>query len=313
MTRIAESASVRFAGDDAGRRYLEKIAQVELTLPPPDPAAMRKVSSGFSASLRTGPRFVRDSPAPVAKRRRWIGWIERAKWWPLAVWTLLLFVLLGAAADDNGDAPAGIDAALYITFVVAVGLIFWSSRLRRRRRRQREAYEREIEDLKQKGELTPDTVAAKVTPEGAHDAERGLVEDLVSSSFLDSTEFRAVEQFMAGYPASLPRESKRMFNHAQLMTEIARAREMFGGSSKLQARDLARWIVLRARWPAVGQAVLRDPGFLAELEAAAESGDEDAGILGADDVEELIALLRESPPLSRVIERLIYFIPADPA
>ncbi len=68
MTSISASASIRFAADngadsaeaaevadDVGRRYLEKIVQIELAVPPPDPVDMRAASSGYSDFLRASP------------------------------------------------------------------------------------------------------------------------------------------------------------------------------------------------------------------------------------------------------------------
>ncbi len=122
----------------------------------------------------------------------------------------------------------------------------------------------------------------------------------MSSSFLDSEEFRAVESFIVENPPTLPREAKRSFNHAQLMTEIARARHMFGGVPVLNPAHLAKWLVLREQWPALARAIARDPEVLDELERGAGKRDP-----------ELIELLDSGPPLGTVIERLIYFQPAE--
>jgi hypothetical protein len=181
---------------------------------------------------------------------------------------------------------------------------------RRRRRRQREEYERQIEELKEAGDLSPEDVRATLIAQTSA-ADKNLVGDLVSSSFLDSTEFRAVEAYISAHPSRLPRASKRMFNHAQLLTEIARSRDMFG---LLVPEHLAKWLVLRERWPAIGRAVLDEPTVMRELETAAHSGDlnghREGLVLNAhEDADELVALLVEEPPLAGVIERLIYFTP----
>ena len=153
-------------------------------------------------------------------------------------------------------------------------------------------------------------------PEGL-DADHELIRDLVSSSFLDSDEFRAVERFIADHPPRLPRAGERTFYHAQLLTEIARARHMFGGDPPLTPEHLAKWVVVTERWPAFARGVLVDPEILARLEAAATGGllDEELAscALQLTDVLPLTELLRGEPELAPLIERLIYFRPAAPA
>jgi hypothetical protein len=127
-----------------------------------------------------------------------------------------------------------------------------------------------------------------------------LISDLVSSSFLDSDEFRAVEAFIVENPPALPREAKRSFNHAQLLTEIARARHMFGGMPVLTPAHLAKWLVLREQWPAIARAIAREPEVLWHLERGEQERDP-----------ELTELLESEPRLGDVIERLVYFQPAD--
>ena len=127
-----------------------------------------------------------------------------------------------------------------------------------------------------------------------------LISDLVSSSFLDSDEFIAVEAFIVENPPALPREAKRSFNHAQLLTEIARARHMFGGTPVLTPAHLAKWLVLREQWPAIARAVAREPEVLGHLERGEHERDP-----------ELTELLESEPHLGDVIERLVYFQPAD--
>jgi hypothetical protein len=207
-----------------------------------------------------------------------------------------------------------------LTFLVTTVIGVWSSVLRRKHRRRRKEYERRIEELKDRGELSPEDIEAKViadTPPVELGAERGLVGDLVSSSFLDSAEFRAVERFVAEHPPRLPREGKRMFNHAQLLTEIARARQMFGGDPPLAPEHLAKWVVLSDRWPAIGRVVLRGPDLLCDLEDAATSEQLETQLdslsLKPNDIEELTELLRGPPQLGALIERLIYFKPAAPS
>jgi len=335
MEPIARSAGARYtttiAGRDVadpeeiGRRYLAKIVQLEIALPPPVPADMRRVIREYGSSLRDAqpnragrprPAFWRHRPALMHRLKeselRVVGtWqairrvVERARWWPLGL-VFLGFFAYGIVnpewldSEDNSD-PAS--TALGFLIIFTIGLGFWSRRLRRRTRRRRSDLKEQIEELKER-QLSPEEVEHEVLQRTAKapEADRGLISDLVSSSFLDSDEFRAVETFIADNPPALPREAKRSFNHAQLLTEIARARHMFGGVPVLTPAHLAKWLVLREQWPALGRAIAVEPERLAVLESG-NSGDEVAP--------EASELLARGPRLSDVIERLVYFQPAD--
>jgi hypothetical protein len=80
---------------------------------------------------------------------------------------------------------------------------------------------------------------------------------------------------------------------------------MFGGEPILTPRHLAKWLVLREQWPALGRAIALDPERLAEYEASRTPAN---GVS-----EEALELLCRDPPLGLVIERLVYFQPADRA
>ena len=319
MEPIARSAGARYAAsmpagaaidpEEIGRRYLAKIVQLEIALPPPDPADMRRVIREYGPSLRQA------LPDPVVQRpSRWqrlrgalrpersglTRAVARMRWWPLVVW-FLLGVVYGAftpgwTENDNSD-PASI--IWFSLFVPALILSLWSRRLRKRARQQRSDLKEQIEQLKDK-QLSPEQVEHEVLNQTATDtkANVSLISDLVSSSFLDSAEFRAVETYIAENPPALPREAKRSFNHAQLLTEIARARHMFGGEPQLTPAHLAKWLVLREQWPALGRRIAVEPEGLAQLQAA-------------DVAPEAWELLCEEPPLVGVIERLVYFQPAN--
>jgi hypothetical protein len=313
MEPIARSAGLRYAAsfptaqqvdpEEIGRRYLAKIVQLEIALPPPVPDDMRRVIRDYGPSLRHVP------PAPPA-RRRLRGRVRRdagvrrtvaaMRWWPLVVW-VALGVLYGAFTpgwwDNNGDDWATVTWTLL--FFPAVGLTVWSYLLRWRARRKRNALKEQIEELKGK-QLSAEQVQEEVA--AGRRANERLISDLVSSSFLDSQEFRAVETFICEHPPALPREAKRSFNHAQLLTEIARARQMFGGQPTLTPAHLAKWLVLREQWPALGRAIALEPERLAEMEGA-------AGPNGVSP--EAFELICRDPHLGAVIERLVYFQPAN--
>jgi hypothetical protein len=332
MAPIARSAGSRYAttltgGESAdpeeiGRRYLAKIVQLEIALPPPAPDDMRQVIREYGPSLRhphhdaeAAPRRLRwpafMSRLRASERRMAGSWqaieriVERARWWPL--WFLILVAFVygivnpeWANSSDDSDPVSTVGGFMLIA---AFALGWWSRRLRNRTRRRRTDLKEQIEELKQQ-QLSPDEIEHEVLQRTAAEpaVDHALIKDLVSSSFLDSDEFRAVETFISENPPALPREAKRSFNHAQLLTEIARARHMFGGDPVLTPAHLAKWLVLREQWPALGRRIAFEPAVLTDLESRNA---------GAQVPAEVYELLERGPRLSDVIERLVYFQPAD--
>jgi hypothetical protein len=319
MEPIARSAGERYAAslpedesadaEEIGRRYLAKIVQLEIALPPPVPEDMRRVIREYGPSLRQ-PRAVAPTRASrlaalaararLSKLSREIGQVVlRVRWWPIGVW-LVAFLLFYPEEVAESDVWRVHDTVFWLALFVAIGLGIWSHRLRKRQRRLREELRTQIEVLKEQ-QLSREEIKREVTQRAADAPGRSaLINDLVSSSFLDSDEFRAVEAFIVENPPALPREAKRSFNHAQLLTEIARARHMFGGTPVLTPAHLAKWLVLREQWPAIARAVTREPEVLCDLERGAHERDP-----------ELTELLGSEPRLGEVIARLVYFQPAD--
>ncbi|HEX5619004.1 MAG TPA: P-loop NTPase fold protein [Solirubrobacteraceae bacterium] len=314
MEPIARSAGARYAeamptgadvdAEEIGRRYLAKIVQLEIALPPPVPEDMRRVIRDYGPSLRHALPEPETKRPSGSRRLRITGIIAQLRWWPLLAW-LAFAIVYGAFTpgwwDNEGEDAVSVLWTLLFFPALALGFFSWV--LRRRARKRRQQLKEQIEELKGK-QLSPEEVASEVLNRSATSprAER-LISDLVSSSFLDSDEFRAVEMFISEHPPALPREAKRSFNHAQLLTEIARARHMFGGEPVLTPRHLAKWLVLREQWPALGRAIALEPELLAEYEATRTPSN---GVSP-----EALELLTRDPPLRYVIERLVYFQPAD--
>jgi hypothetical protein len=100
-----------------------------------------------------------------------------------------------------------------------------------------------------------------------------------------------------------------MLNHARLLTKIAREREMFGGTPELTSAHLGKWIVLRERFPRLAEQI-------AGRHAALGDGDElrELGIVRMAEQEgskELMRLIEGEPPLAALVQRLVYFQPAE--
>jgi hypothetical protein len=319
MEPIARSAGTRYAesmpaaasvdAEEIGRRYLAKIVQLEIALPPPVPEDMRRVIRDYGPSLRHAlPDPLAEevrSAAQELRRPRVRTVVAQLRWWPLVAW--FAFAIVYGAFTPGWWENEGDDAVSVIwtlLFFPALAVALWSWVLRRRARKTRRQLKEQIEELKGK-QLSPEEVAHEVLnrPAAGRRTSESLVSDLVSSSFLDSEEFRAVETFISEHPPALPREAKRSFNHAQLLTEIARARHMFGGQPVLTPGHLAKWLVLREQWPALARAIVIDPELLLRYERSQTPGN---GISP-----EALELLNDGLPLGQVIERLVYFQPAE--
>jgi KAP family P-loop domain len=324
MEPIACSAGERYAAsmpsdgeedaEEIGRRYLAKIVQLEIALPPPVPEDMRRAIREYGPSLRHPQRV--PEPASVRERllrrarasenrlrepsRRLQSIVERLRWWPIVA---LVIVLAFTPEAAGGDDLTALDTVLvFVVLPVFIALAVRSRQLRKRRRLVREDLKMRIEKLKDE-QLSPAEVEHEVTRTTAKvpEARSALISDLVSSSFLDSEEFRAVETYIVGNPPALPREAKRSFNHAQLMTEIARARRMFGGAPELTPAHLAKWLVLREQCPAVARRIARE---LEQLSRPTPGSPEEYD-------HEIDEYLAGDPCLADVIERLVYFQPAE--
>jgi hypothetical protein len=250
MEPIARSAGARYASrmsgpeqvdpEEIGRRYLAKIVQLEIALPPPAPDDMRRVIRGYGSSLREGvPQTqrlsswgrIREAFAPDAllctiragRRRvaslgrelkaselRFAGlWrtiervVERARWWPVGL--MFAGVVVYGAIDPAWLESDEDNSALGFVFIAGAAIGYWSRRLRKRKREQlRSDLVDQIEELKGQ-KLSPEEIKREVQRTSAlPEADPGLINDLVSSSFLDSAEFRDVETFIADPPPALP-------------------------------------------------------------------------------------------------------------
>lgn len=157
MSPIAGAAAMRFAGDDSegdrvaeraddiGRRYLEKIAQLGLMLPPPDPAHMSQIGADYGKALREPtPAAERPGRPPDDLRPRWrvIRGVHRAAWWPFLVG--FVSVLLFISEDENVDDGMLGDFAILLLFAgFVIGV--WSTALRLRARARRTGLKQHIE------------------------------------------------------------------------------------------------------------------------------------------------------------------------
>ncbi len=81
------------------------------------------------------------------------------------------------------------------------------------------------------------------------------------------------------YIPPLPRNAKRLVNSLRLQFSIASGRGLFHLS--VTATHLAKWVVLKERWPELGLELSTRPHIMSELEEAAKSQDVFRALLGS--------------------------------
>lgn len=319
MDALAGAAKVAYGGNslgqetETGRRYLEKLVQLELSLPPPVAADMALLLEGGR------PRGAPDEEEPARRESESppsTGSVPET----LSAWlgsAIIIAALTYALVEIFGGATMGdaFQSSATVVFI-ALGLVGASLGayslfgLIEQRRRQRVA-ERVEATLRENA-----SVASEDGPEGeelarqaAGDARYGDLADLVAESYrtVKSPQLSEVEEFIRRYPPPFPRGAKRMLNHARLLTKIAREREMFGGSPELSPSHLGKWIVIGERWPAFAQTVVEHPERIRKIEEPDAWG-LSAGELPAD--RSFKEVMKDEPRLAEVMERLIYFMPA---
>lgn len=313
-----------------GRRYMEKLLQLEIELPPPRPADMMRLlkgeppdGAGSTAPADDAP--ARDAPAQEALfddaprpsiRRRLLGGVERAGWKT----GLVIFFGMGAVLSAIPDTETNSTAGGFV-IVIGLGVVAWAA-VRRNRRREREAFENEVEThVKQQVETTladdaprigsAEIIRTVVDAQGSDEHRFRARKTAESYLTVHGSEIREVESYILAHPPPLPRAAKRMLNHARLLTRIALEREMFGGTPELTPKHLGEWIVMGERWPQFVERIGAAPAEMERLEQlAASGGDVSAALGGLPATDDLTGLLLAEPTLAPVIERLIRYEPA---
>jgi len=332
MDTVAAAAEARYPSQDAddgdaGRRFLEKIVQLEVALPPPHRAHIRRLLRGdppddafmqapsMATALRVGnarvPQSVAESFAEsIVRASDRFGMVVVAV--AFSMWTA--FLVEGALAARGGIAVATLITSPLLVLGAARGFLWWRDRAAR-------LEEKSIRRIIQVAiaEQVPQEELERRVFDGRALRYEALALDLLESFRLDNTpQLHRVVNEVLTYPAVLPRGAKRMLNHARLMTQIARDREIFGGAPKLTPEHLGEWIVLAERWPQIAQGVCARPLVMMQLEDA-DNEAAVAEILAAHGLpmpaapDDLIALLHHEPRLSEVVTRLVHFEPAAEA
>jgi hypothetical protein len=312
MEAIARAAEARYPDDSSGvgRRFLEKLVQIQVTLPAPHPEHMRRLLMGeppnaaFADVAVAVPGAARDAndeeqPGLIEITARALAGSDSILGKAVAA------VAVGAAGFMIAQKQVSAASVALIAGSIAVvgaarAYLSWRTA---QAREQRDVIQHRIRELVA-DQPTLEELERLVIDSVEDPKYLPLAVDELQSFRLDnSVELREVREIIARYPPQLPRSAKRMLNHARLLTQIARDRNIFGGEPELTPEHLGEWIVLSERWPDLARRIAVEPELMARLEAG-----ENETVDAADD--DLVDLLSRKPQLSAVVARLAHLDPA---
>jgi KAP family P-loop domain len=321
-----------------GRAYLEKLIQIQLRLPPPLLKDLRKMLVPVAGERPAFPPNT-SKPEPSKPKRRSPARTVAAsvlahpwRWTFAALGVTSAIGAVGAALPPNslaGKFPpafAGVTFTVTVVFAI-VGLWqalarFYVQRQKQRQKEEtREALDKAVSSAVEptETELRPEAIeelAQQVSNTDEREIRRRMRQRIISNNELRAELDHAVLEVL---PPS-PRAAKRMFNHAHLLLDIGVERGIFAAQPGLRARQLAQWVALTERWPAVAAAITGDPTLLERLEDAARDPAHQAlrpeqltaietgvGITGLEP--SLLEYLRRSDSLIACIRLLVSFSP----
>lgn len=195
-----------------------------------------------------------------------------------------------------------------------------------RQDRKRDAIDKAVEGVVPLEETTLDAqekVVEKVetdSPEVGNvdpkEIRRRMRQHLISRKAAMSAE---LDKALLGVLPASPRGAKRMINHAHLLLDIGLERRIFAPGSRLRPKQLATWVCITERWPAIALAIMDNPKLMEHLERMARQANQGgrregpaatlarAGIIAPD--AGLLAYLRTADPVAAVVDTLVSFSP----
>jgi KAP family P-loop domain len=356
MRVVASSAELKYrqlesaddeqgrANGDYGRRYLQKIVQIQFDLPP---ATEERVRDMLLTEARAKPAL-HGAFEPKPQRSWFVARVSRLpeRWRRVvASFVAVVLPLFGfviplatgayfaidppASADDRGSAfLTGALGAAFVLFVAAAVLkvayrvgrwLFRSAKSYRdaRRLRRIDASITKYAKLAKDESAEAGTVAELVELEhkiAAGSPEASLVADRVARYFTHESPLKdEAEAEIVHFLPLIPRSAKRMMNHLRLRLYVSIRREMLGGAAQLTPRHLGKWVVLEERWPELVHGLVEKPGNLTKLEQAADvaalASKLQALGLDAEPSDDLFQFVRAEPRLGIVAEQLIFLEP----
>lgn len=341
------------SGDDAGhlaahdayaRSYLDKIVQLDFSLPPSGSSALAEMLNA-TASRTSSTGVPADQPhAETSARphlwrrlkhlytyissrpRRFVAYVGIT----FGLWLLVIVIVTALDPNFNNNDSDWANTLSGIWFVVTVatwpiaGIGTARRQLANRRARKRTAQiDETIRDNIPRPEEASVATIKGVVAENVSQASGRLVEQRARRLKIERLVFDGnVELF--SYLPDLPRSVKRVANRHYLLTSVAVSRDMLGGTPPLTAAHLAKWALIMERWPDVAAEIIERPMFATALERSAAADSNATGVHGTsltaeldglrvDERDELARLLRDPTSLAQVADRLVFAVPASAA
>jgi hypothetical protein len=321
---------------DYGRSYLQKLVQVQFTLPRATRAELVKMllidqdKSDIEGSASSqNPESNEVTEEKEGKNTTSLAQLvafaisDPGRTVRLAVIILILgtgltIILLAAKGIHISTKGTGISNFTLIGLAIPAGLFFVSivlTRLIELLKRRRTSVARERIDSLIREEWAG--VAVSEVSEEIAEAAKGRspvnIEQRYFRAVLDTPGIVArADDMVFEFLPDKPRAAKRLLNQVRLMISIAIGRGLFilpdkedGDKSGQELADrVGKWLVLRERWPGVAQLMERDQNSAVELESAADDREtsvqdvlHEKHIGVIDDASGLEGLLRKAPRL----------------
>ena len=275
--------------DAYARSYLDKIVQLDFSLPPSGSSALATVLNGTSARAPSG-EAAGDRPRAEAlarphvwrhlkhlyqhicsRPRRFAAYVGIT----FGIWLLVIVIVtaLDPNFENNNSDWANTLSSIWFVVTVATWPILGIGTARRqlanRRARKRTAQIDETirDNIPRPDEASVETIKG-VVAQSVSEASARLVEQRARRLKVERLVFDGNLELFSYLP-DLPRSVKRVANRHYLLTSVAVSREMLGGTPPLTAAHLAKWAVIMERWPDLAAEIIQRPAFAAELERAA--------------------------------------------
>jgi ABC-type multidrug transport system fused ATPase/permease subunit len=332
MSVIAASAEIQYheleekrsgeqvARGDYGRRYLQKLVQLQFDLPEArldelrdmlregasrrpgraEPGLVRLAVPQLVSPVERTSRLIRQRAAEAARRSGTI----------LGVATAIL-----AALDAVSLAPPAIYTAWGLVLLVTVPILVTRWVRSRRRHRTEHRIDEQIRHSAAQGTTSAEDLRASVlSSEESKSFTEKLVEERVDRYVTEDAWLgEQVESELLRFLPPVPRSIKRVFNRLRALLVVADGRSMFGGAPRLRRAHLWKWTVLQERWPELARDLARRPTVMELLEGAQTLPQLEIALaelrLDALPSQDLVDFLAAEPRLGPILQRLVRFEP----
>jgi hypothetical protein len=321
-----------------GHAYLQKLVQIQFDLPPVSPDSIRNMLLTSNRQQKSSRETASGKPAKRLSDRfnsrsfvriilfAMIAGIVTANFFLYTSFLVRDYYLV-VARDKSlhrkvPPAPAylgfvpSVDTSLIIVFaslLIAFAPVWGGLLMRGRVQRRRRDVDRAI------SELPFDNDIEKTVRQVASSQPRVSVSYIRRRIFVQwlinlqkSGIATRIERLVLEFLPERPRAAKRLMNEVRLITVVAISRGLFNkdqGSGRAANRPewLAKWLILRERWPAVVYKITQDPAILERLEKAQEIQDilEELNLSDLDGKKDLDRLLKIQPPFGIIDELMM--------